>query len=162
MVQRTVSCVFVKTKRGGSSRYAYAGVLRSYWRRFGDRVLHCFDASHVYLKDRFFTHERNQSDHPRQVSRPPPTFSVIQTPGKCETKNLRHHCITCRRDLTDEEIADSFYELVHHSGTDLKVKMLRGHEEHVTLYAQIHPPRIPRRIDPSLLGGGDCRHISSG
>src|SRR3989304_6370661 len=96
----------------------------------------------------------------RQVD--PPTFSVIQTPGKCETKNLRHHCITCRRDLTDEEIADSFYELVHNSGTDLKVKMFRGHEEHVTLYAQIHRPRIPRRIDPSLLGGGDCRHVSLG
>ena len=85
-VQRTVSCVFVKTKRGGSSRYAYAGVLRSYWRRFGDRVLHCFDASHVYLGDRFFTHERNQSDHPRQASRPPQPSQSFKRQGNAKPK----------------------------------------------------------------------------
>ena len=33
--------------------------------------------------------------------------------------------------MTDEEIADSFYELVHQAGTDVKVRKFRGHEGHV-------------------------------
>jgi len=53
--------------------------------------------------------------------------------NRCERdrSGLRYHCITCRRDLPEAEIGDSFYELVHQAGTDVKVRKFRGHEGHV-------------------------------
>ena len=44
---------------------------------------------------------------------------------------MQYRCATCGRDLTDEEIGDSYYEKTRRGGIEVKVKKFRGHEDHV-------------------------------
>ena len=44
---------------------------------------------------------------------------------------MTYYCVTCARDMTDDEVRDFSFEKVSRDGIDLKIKRFRGHEDHV-------------------------------